>query len=509
MKKISTILILCLAVCMGLAIFAGCEPSFGPVGTTEYKDSPVINNGGLVVQQGDYLYYVNGMDSTSNIVKPEDNAFGKASVKGSIMKSKIDADGNLTETAVVVPKMFYTSASNGGFYIYGEWIYYLSPNTKADNKSNVLSSQSVAFRTKIDGTKTQELVTLTSNSTQYTFTDKEFIYYEDNTLKKVSYDNDKVNKKSENIVEEVTSVLFTAKTNVVFYLKSTDAKARLNNNMYAYVNGEIKEITNDSTFDTESDKSDDNLKKQYTFALVAFDANTDTLFYTKVSNNSDSSKSTSTYAYKLDENYRLDPAKEVRYATTALTGSSIKYLGEEKGILYTANAQLQIYKSISETASEDNTQDLATLSSTGAEIVKIDGDTMYYILSNTLYKINYTDKKAVAQKVSEDAISTSWLTRSVIGNYLYYIDNTYNYMYRVDITALVEEPNNFVYAEGAVVSGMRKAKLTKNDEDKIVIDYVADDANEDGVKYYQIPKFMTEDDAQKYAEAVYEDEDDK
>ncbi|MDE7209604.1 MAG: hypothetical protein K2O31_06940, partial [Clostridia bacterium] len=134
---------------------------------------------------------------------------------------------------------------------------------------------------------------------------------------------------------------------------------------------------------------------------------------------------------------------------------------------------------------------------------------MYYILSNTLYKINYTDKNAITQKLSEDAIHTSWLTRSVIGNYLYFIDNTYNYMYRVDLTAFKGENNNFEYAEGAIVSGTRKATLTKDDDDKIVINYVADDANEEGVKYYQIPKFMTSDDAQKYAEAIYEDEDDK
>ncbi|MDE5755675.1 MAG: hypothetical protein K2I23_01120, partial [Clostridia bacterium] len=471
MKKISVILILCLVACMGIAIFTGCDSSFGPVGSMEYKDSPVVNNGGLVVQQGGYLYYVNGMDATSNITKPEDNAFGKASVKGSIMKSKIDENGNLSETAVVVPKMFYTSASNGGFYIYGEWIYYLSPNTKADNKSNVLSSQSVAFRTKIDGTKTQEIATLTSNSTQYIFTDKEFVYYEDNTLKKVSYDNGKVNKKAENIQEDVTSVLFTAKSNVIFFLKATDSKVRLNNKMYAYVNGEVKEIVNDSTYDKENDLSADNLKKQYTFSLLAFDAKENTLFYSKVSNNADASKKTSTYAYKFDENYTFDTTKEVRYATSALTGSSIIYLGEDKGILYTAAADLKIYKPISESAIEDNTQTGKTLS-TGLDIVKIDGNEMYYIMSNTLYKVDYTDKNAIAQKWSEDAMHTSWLTRSVIGDYLYYIDNTYNYMYRVNLTAFVGEPNNYVYAKGAIVSGTRKATLTKDDEGKITIKYV-------------------------------------
>lgn len=507
MKKISIIIILCLAVCLGAVVFTGCNPSFGPVGTMEFKDSPVENNGGLVVKQGGYIYYVNGMDATSTITKPEDNAFGKASVKGSIMKSRIDENGNLSETAVVVPKMFYTSASNGGFYIYGEWIYYLSPNTKADNKSNVLSSQSVAFRTKIDGSKTQEIATLESNSTQYTFTDSAFVYYESNTLKKVSYTNDKVNKKAENIAEDVTATLFTTKSNVVFFLKSTDSKVRLNNLMYVYANGEAKELVNDNTYDSEGNLSADNLRKQYTFSLIAFDAKENTLFYSKVNNSNDGAKKTSTYAYKFGESYTFDITKEVRYATSSLTGSSIINLGGDNGILYTSAAGLEIYKPISESAIKNDTQKVVELNATLTEVVKIDGNDMYYITSNTLYKIDYTDKKAVPQKLSNDAIHTSWLNRSVIGDYLYYIDNTYNYMYRVNLKAFVGEDNNFKFAEGTVVSGTRKATLTKDKDGKITVQYVAEDANEENVKYYQIPKFMTSDDAQKYAEAIYEEED--
>ncbi|MDE5756144.1 MAG: hypothetical protein K2I23_03560, partial [Clostridia bacterium] len=62
------------------------------------------------------------------------------------------------------------------------------------------------------------------------------------------------------------------------------------------------------------------------------------------------------------------------------------------------------------------------------------------------------------------------------------------------------------YAEGAIVSCTLKETLTKDKEGKITINYVEEDANEEGVKYYQIPKFMTSDDAQKYAEAIYEEE---
>lgn len=509
MKKISAILIICLVVCMGMAIFAGCSDSFGPIGTTEYKDSPVVNNGGLVIQQGGYLYYVNGMDSTSNISKPEDNAFGKASVKGSIMKSKISEDGSLTDTAVVVPKMFYTAATGGGFYIYGDWIYYTSPNTKTDNKSNVLSSESVVFRTKTDGTQTQEMITLSSNSTQFTFTDKEFIYFEDGTLKKVTYTDTKVNKKSQTIAEDITSALFTAKSNVVFFLKNTESKVRVNNNMYAYVGGEIKELTTDSTYDAEEDTSAENLKKQYTFGLISFDPTEKTLIYSKVINGTDASKFTSTYAYKFDDTFAFDKTKEVRYATSALSASSIRNLGGDKGILDYSAAQLKVYGSISETANVNSTAEGATLSSTGAAIVSFDGDYMYYVISNVLYRIEYMNKDAVVQKISDDAVNTSWLTISVIGDYMYYIDNTYNYMYRINLKSFVGEDNNYVLAEGAIVSGTRKVTLEKKTEGETttyVITDVADDVNEDGAKYYQVPKFMTNDDLQKYAAAVYEEE---
>ncbi len=202
----------------------------------------------------------------------------------------------------------------------------------------------------------------------------------------------------------------------------------------------------------------------------------------------------------------------MRYAITALSASTIRNIGGGKGILDYSAAQLKVYSPISETANKNETKDGATLSATGATIVTIEGDYMYYVISNVLYRIEYMNKDAVVQKLSDDAINTSWLTLSVIDNYLYYIDNTYNYMYRVDLKAFVGDDNNFVLAKGEIVSGTRKATIEQvkdGDETKYKFTYVADDANEEGVKYYQVPKFMTEDDLQKFAEANYEEEEDK
>ncbi len=504
MKKTYKILIMCLVVCLAVGIFAACENTkFGPIGTTEYKNAEVINNGGLAIRQGGYLYYVNGMDSTDNIKKPEDNYFGKASVKGSIMKSKINSDGTLSETAVVVPKMFYTSAANGGMYIYGEWIYYLSPSTKTDNKSNVLSSQSVAARTKIDGTKTEEIATLSSNSTQYVFTEKAFVYYEDSTLKKVGYTSSKVDKKPTDIAKEVTSVLFTQKSSVVFFTKATESDVRSNNNVFVCVNGEVKSVTTDDTYEGSAG----DLNKQFTFALVSYDAKENTLFYTKAKLSNDASKTTSTYGYKFGDDFTLQPAKEKKFSTTAL--STFVNLGFDKGLLDYSAAELKLYKPLNEDAVVDETQTLATLSATGAKIVQIDQTYMYYVLSNSLYRIEYNDKKAIAQKWSEDAVNTSWLTISVIDDYMYYIDNTHNYMFRMDLDSFVSQPNNLVYAKGEAVGGTRKATLEKDKEGNIKITYVADSEDKEGVTYYQIPKFMTEADAKTYAASIYKDEDEK
>ncbi|MDE6188843.1 MAG: DUF5050 domain-containing protein [Clostridia bacterium] len=514
MKKFSKILVLCLVVCLAVGALAACS-KFGPIGTMQYANEDAINNGGLVVQQGKYLYYVNGMDATSNITKPSDNYFGNASVKGSIMKSEINDDGSLGETAVVVPKMFYTSATNGGFYIYGEWIYYLSPSTKTDNVSNVLTSQLVAARTKIDGTKTQEIATLSANTTQYVFTDSEFIYYENNTLSKVSYDNSKVTKKSVALAEEVSSVLFTQKSTTIFFIKSASENSpRRNNNMYVCVDGEVKAITTDETY---ADSAND-LSKQFTYALVSYDASENVLFYTKAANNNDASKTTSTYGYKFGDDFAFDASKEQKFAVNAL--SSFVSLGFEKGLMDTSAATLKLYKPIAANATQDDTEDYATLSATGAKIIKIEGEYMYYVLSNSLYRIAYADKDAqkkadgftlisAATADKDDsgkiavAINTSWLTISLLGDYMYYIDNTYNYMYRLNLKDFVREPNKVVYAYGEIVSGYRKATLTKEEDGSIKVNYVADDANEEGVTYYQIPKFMTEDDINTYATAIY------
>ena len=371
-----------------------------------------------------------------------------------------------------------------------------------------MTSQLVAFRTKIDGTKTQEIANLSSNSTQYVFTDSAFIYYADNKLTKVNYDNSKVDKKAVDLAEEVSSVLFTAKTSTIFFIKSSEDNTRRNNNIFVCINGEVKEVTTDATYPNSAK----NLNEQFTYSLVSYDVNENVLFYTKSNNSNDASKTTSTYGYKFGEDFSFAPSNEKKFAVSSL--SSIVNLGFDKGVMDMSSATLTLYKPLASEANVNDTQTLATLSSTGAKIVKMDDKEMYFVLSNALWKISYTDKDAFAEQVGESsAIYSSWLTISIVGEYMYYIENTYNYMSRLKFSDFVFEPNNVVNAKGEILGGTRKAKITENETDSdddenastVRIEYVADDANEEGVDYFYMPKFMSEDDAQKYAEALYEE----
>lgn len=505
MNKLFKIIILCLVVCMLVGVFAACENTkYGPIGTTEDKDKEVVNNGGLIVQQGKYVYYVNGMDATSNITKPEDNYFGKASVKGSIMKSEIAEDGTIKSTDVVVPKMMYTSATNGGIYVYGEWIYYLSPSTKTDNQSNVLVDQLVAARTKIDGTKTQEIAEFSATDTKYVFTANGLVYYEGSELKKVGYNTSDVDKKATVLASEVASVLFTEKSTTVFFTKNSENDARQNNNIFAVVDGAVKEIVTDSTYEG----SDSDLSKQYVFTLLSYDAKENVLYYSKSDSSNNSAKISGTYGYKFGEDFAFDTTKEKMFATTSL--STFVSLGFDKGLLDMSAAALKLYKPLANGAYVNDTEVYATLSATGAKVISIDDTYMYYVISNILYRIQYADKNAIADMISDDKINTSWLNISVIDGYLYYIDGTYSYMFRMDLDSYnpVNNAENDGKITGEIVSGTRRAAVSKDEDGEIHITYVSDDANEEGVRYYQLPRYMTESDVKLYASALYDADED-
>ena len=487
-KMFKKVLIAALLICTVTA-FVACGQSFewGPVPGGD-ANAVVQGNGSLAVKQGDYLYYINGHDDTSTLTKPEDNYFGQASVKGSIMKSKIGEDGALTDTAVVVPKMFMTSYTQGGIYLFGSWIYYVTPTTKTDRDGVVQVSFLEYYRTKTDGTETQLITMVEGASVPYVFTDSELIYFVNNTLYKVGYTADSVDGSATVIDEDVTAATFhhrdtytvgqeASVADYVFYTKASEDDNVSANELWATDGGEPVKLMDATTWSSADGEVADK-EHQFTISVVGVGEDSDgvVLYYTKTAA-SGADASARTYGYKFTgKTPSFDKTAEVRLAESAL--SSVIHIGLDKGVAVISSSVFTIYK-IGDNGYQQVVEVEPSFSSTPTVIeYDVATDTLYYVASNNLYvATGLVAGSPEAYRVSESAINTSWLAPTLLDGALYYIDNTYSYTFRIVLDDFVNEANNFVLAEGKMASG-----------------YEESDKTEDGT----IPKFMTDEDKQTY-----------
>ena len=137
---------LCLTVCA----LTACGANF-----TGVKDfgGEVSSNGGFAVVKGDYVYFINGKGANT-----DDNTYGKV-VKGALVRAKLSDVKNVgtaTECEVVVPKLFYTEYdyAKSGFYIFGDYVYYVTPSASKDKTGTVKNTVADFTKTKLDGTGT-------------------------------------------------------------------------------------------------------------------------------------------------------------------------------------------------------------------------------------------------------------------------------------------------------------------------------------------------------------------
>ena len=179
LKKGKKVLLLILAFALVLAMLAGC--SGGWTGTqVKYDESnggkggTVSSNGGFVVQKGEgdnaWFYFINGVEENT-----ADNTYGDV-VKGSLMRiSAGDMESGSYENAViVVPELFVAGDYTAGVYIYGDSVYYATPNT-IRNLDGEVESDYLNFRSaNLDGSAmTDYYVQVSSNTTEYRYVQDE------------------------------------------------------------------------------------------------------------------------------------------------------------------------------------------------------------------------------------------------------------------------------------------------------------------------------------------------
>ncbi len=175
-RKITTIFA---AGALAVSAFSltACDGSFTP--PKGIPSGEVHSNGGFVVEVGDYYYFINGSESYT-----ADNTYGKP-VKGSLMRvTKGGLAANSAET--VIPSLMTASDYSSGIYIYGDRVYYATPNN-IKNTAGDVENDYLAFKSaKLDGTDVRSYMTASSNSTNYRFVQVGgqvyLMYYQDSEL---------------------------------------------------------------------------------------------------------------------------------------------------------------------------------------------------------------------------------------------------------------------------------------------------------------------------------------
>lgn len=463
MRKFSklTIIIALVAIVTMSVVFAGCQSTKQkPIGTTD-KDGIVTSNGNVAVQQGNYLYYVNGHADVATIKVPKDNYFGKATVKGNIMKSKIGEDGALSETAVVVPK-FYTSKSKmAGLYIYGEWLYYTSPSTKTNNLGTVETSTLELMRTKTDGTKTQT-VAFIKDSVDYVLTKDCLVYFDANKLTKVSFNDSKILDTVE-VAKDIAAATFTKGSDKIFFTKNIEDIDKYYNELYVSVAGsEPVKVVGGDTFATTVGAP--TFEEQMTIAVLMYDQKENALYFTLKPKGGMHAEKTCTYGYKFGDTFAFDKANMIKYSNTALT--SIYAIGADKGVLSIKDKDLVIYNKIAETDIVDSKGTKTSLSAAPTVLFIRTVDTteyLYYIISDKMYRISYLQEKAVEQLISDDAVGVAF-PPSIIGDNIYFIGTTYAYLYKMNFMKFSEVANTLTKATSELVSGYKENDKTKDNK---------------------------------------------
>ena len=207
----------------------------------------VVSNGGYYVEQGGYAYFINGYVGDNDA-----NDWGTP-YKQSIMRAELNADGSVNNATakVVVPKSIYNQSTSGGFAIYGDWIYYATPNNDEDTTGTASTTHTDFMRTKTDGSVTQLIGTINSRSSNYLFTPTRVLFSTDSnaTVYYFDFSGMKENKSLSNRKGVTEGVLIENATSVVWgYDLSREAGAGAQVSDYIFYTEKLTDDSNSYEF---------------------------------------------------------------------------------------------------------------------------------------------------------------------------------------------------------------------------------------------------------------------
>ena len=229
MKKFKKIALLFALVLLIGCLFVACNENTKQKAVETNNNYPIVSsNGGMAVQYGNYLYFVNGYAGSTAL-----NTFGSVQT-GAVCRIEIDKDedGNLyykpSTFTVIVPKNVYgTDTTNAGIYIADGYVYYHTTSVDKNSKREYKTDEGVLMRTSLDGSKTEQIKAFSDNATVFRVSGNYIVY--------TSTDDDgyshlnaiKLSDLSETVIESENVLAYNFSDNYVVY--TTYNTARVSN----------------------------------------------------------------------------------------------------------------------------------------------------------------------------------------------------------------------------------------------------------------------------------------
>lgn len=464
MKKKFSFLLFVLIAALTLS---ACGNNFKTPDSVGNESAAVENNGAMAVKKGDYLYFVNGVQTYT-----EDNTYGTPQL-GAIMRTKLTADGTpevvydskdrLDESKMpaetVVPKIFYNAYTRHGIYIFDNRIYYTTPSLKKDTDGNVWTSYLDVFSCSLTGTDIKEIATITSNSFALKFwqdsTSKTvYLVYYNTTAKTVVSINASASKPSSTTLAEDISTAILGEDGNVYYTQrvlkdgeftGTDTYEAFNRFFKVpFVGGEAQEILDvngkELTLYYNYSSKTYNEKKDLTVTPVAVTAD-GTIYFTR---NDKIGASTSTVYYCLKEGqlYMITSLATLSNVTPLTLDNTEALLCTYTSATNTSTIKTMTFKRQSKSvfASDYKPTEVEGLTNTvmnhsAAPTYLFVRDGKLYYLADSRVAVVDVDYNIVTNPVfeteylTENAVNTSFLRPTVIGDVVFFFSTVEDYSY--------------------------------------------------------------------------------
>lgn len=448
-KKIIAVIALVLVLTIGLVACNGkTYKASGVADGNKYASSPVENNGSFVVKQGNYIYFVNAY-----VGADAENKFGKQE-KSCLYRAELDENGNIIEGSRValVNKNIYSTSTKSGIYVRGNWIYFASPNTDKTKSGEVNTKYLDFFRVSLDGKKTELLYTIANRSADFFVTDNSILVLDGGALKKIDLNKKslgKINNKK-NYVEVRSNVsslqpivangAFSGMALMVSNAADSDSWKKFNTLSVISADGTIKDVITDNSFGGDADSYLYNATVSVKDYVVKGDKIT--VYYTKT----DKDSKVQLCAYTFGTDFSFDSKNEVLLMQDASSSNvaAVKGIDEKSAFVTVSSAPYLKQVGYDKEGKYNEPQNVpATAKKPESQLQRQitirdvrDGYVFYTDASSAkaLFRYKYdTEDLHNEELVAEFNLSSSWFAPVILGDYMYFLDGTKEYTYRVKL----------------------------------------------------------------------------